>query len=227
MGKVHIYIDTSFDPITQMGRYAGVCYNSDTSIDEKNYKRGLECLETNHGRVLEIPQIYMFLGGYSAKVIREFYTHIGGMPTRLQSSTRYINYHNFNYITPLSIINNEEACKIYDCVMENIIAAYSKLKELGISNEDAAGILPLNMTTNVVVRTNLRNLIDMSHQRMCSRAYWEYRELMNDICDALSSYSAEWKEIVDKYFVPKCEYLGYCPESNSCERMPKKELTDK
>ena len=224
MGQVRIQMDTTSNPITQMGFYAGVCYGSDISSETKNYNRGIECLQNNHGRVLEIPQVYMILDGYSAKVIREFYTHIGGMPTRLQSSTRYINYKNFDYVTPHSIVNNEEACRTYDVVMQDILDAYDRLQKLGIKNEDASGILPLNMTTKVVVRTNLRNLIDMSHQRMCARAYWEYRELMNDIKATLAKYSKEWDTIVDKYFVPKCEVLGYCPENKkNCRKPPKKE----
>ena len=51
----------------------------------------------------------------------------------------------------------------------------------------------------------------------------EYRRLFNDICNALSEYSPEWKEIVDLMFRPKCEVFGYCPEEKSCGRMPKKE----
>lgn len=224
MGQVRIQMDTMSNPITQMGFYAGVCYESNISSETKNYNRGIECLQNNHGRVLEVPQVYMILDGYSAKVIREFYTHIGGMPTRLQSSTRYINYKNFDYVTPHSIVNNEEACRTYDAIMQDILDAYDRLQKLGIKNEDASGILPLNMTTKVVVRTNLRNLIDMSHQRMCVRAYWEYRELMNDIKAALAKYSEEWDTIVDKYFVPKCEVLGYCPENKkNCRKPPKEE----
>ena len=91
-------------------------------------------------------------------------------------------------------------------------------KEYGIPREDSAMCLPLGMTTKIVDKRNLRNLVDMSHQRMCTRAYWEYRELFRDISKALSEYSDEWKWIVDNLFVPKCEYLGYCPEKKSCGR---------
>ena len=69
---------------------------------------------------------------------------------------------------------------------------------------------------------NLDNLIDMSRQRMCSRAYLEYRLLFNQICIALSEYSEEWKTVVENYMHPKCEELGYCPEQHSCGRMPKR-----
>lgn len=52
----------------------------------------------------------MILDGYSARVIREWYTHIGGSPTRLQASTRYIDYeHGFDYVVPPSIEKDEAA----------------------------------------------------------------------------------------------------------------------
>ena len=59
--------------------------------------------------------------------------------------------------------------------MYQISEAYKDMLAMGIKKEDVANILPLGMTTKVVVRTNMRNLIDMSHQRLCSRAYWEFR----------------------------------------------------
>ena len=88
--------------------------------------------------------------------------------------------------------------------------------------EDATMLLPLAYSTKMVDKRNLRNLVDMSHNRMCSRAYWEYRELFNDICKALSEISDEWKWIVDNLFVPKCEQYGYCTEKKSCGRKDKK-----
>lgn len=82
--------------------------------------------------------------------------------------------------------------------------------------EDIALGLPLGMTTKIVDKRNLRSLIDMSHQRKCNRAYWEYRELFLDIETALSEYSTEWKWIVENQFMPKCEFLGKCTEKNPC-----------
>ncbi|MDO4294227.1 MAG: FAD-dependent thymidylate synthase [Eubacteriales bacterium] len=34
------------------------------------------------------------------------------------------------------------------------------------------------METKVVDKRNLRNLLDMSHQRWCNRANWEYRNIL-------------------------------------------------
>lgn len=217
MGKVILLEETTKNPITLIGKRAGICWGADISNDEKNYKRGLHCIKSGHSRTMEYVNIEMVLDGYSARVIREWYTHLGGSPTRLQASTRYIDYDKFDFVIPPKIANDEKAKALYESTMK-IITTNSKYleNELGIPREDAAMLLPLGMTTKIVDKRNLRNLIDMSHQRMCNRAYWEYREMFNDIKKALSEISEEWKYIIDNYFQPKCVYLGCCPEEKSC-----------
>lgn len=212
-------------PITMIGEEAGICWGADTSDDTKNYKRGIDCLENGHGRTFEFPDVYMILDGYSARVIREWYTHIGGAPTRLQASTRYIDYeHGFDYFAPPSVQNNQQALDIYSGMMDSISEALKDLDELGIPREDSALGLPLGMTTKIVCKHNARNLIDMSHQRMCKRAYHEYRKLFGDLCDALRAYSDEWRYLVDHYFMPKCKYMGFCNERYTCGRMPRRDV---
>ena len=223
MGKITIQKETTKDPISLIGREAGVCWGADIENAEKNYKRGMDCLISGHGRTWEYPQVYVVLDGYSARVIRELYTHIGGGPTRLQASTRYINYEKgFDYVIPPAVANNEEANRIYMHAMEEITMAMQQLEALNIPREDCGMLLPLGMESKVVLRTNLRNLIDMAHQRLCTRAYWEYRRLMSDLMRELSNYSQEWKYLVEHYFVAKCEAVGYCTEKQSCGKMPKK-----
>lgn len=219
MGMVTVQTETTKYPISLIGKESGICYGSNIQDPTKNYNRGLENIKSNHGRTLEFPQVYLTLEGYSAKVIREFYTHIAGGPTRLQSSTRYIEYGNFEYIIPHTIENNNEAKSIYMDTMEEISRAIKNLESLDIPREDASMLLPLGMETKIVVRTNLRNLVDMSHQRMCNRAYWEFRELFNQILKELSFYSSEWKVLIEdlNLFIPKCKLLGHCPETHSCK----------
>lgn len=212
--------ETTKTPIEMIGKYAGECWGSNTTDSEKNYKRGLQCLKDNHGRTFEFPDVYMTIEGYSARVIREWYTHIGGSPTRLQASTRYIDYKNFDYIIPDSIKGNKEQEDIYRRAMNTISYSMQQLKKLDVPAEDISLLLPLGMTTKIVCKHNLRNLIDMSHQRMCNRAYWEYRKLFKELREKLIEYSPQWEYIVKNYFKPKCEVLGGCPESKSCGRMP-------
>lgn len=224
MSKVTILPETTKNPISLIGRRAGICWGADITDEQKNYKRGLECLSNNHGRTLEFVNIEAVLDGWSARVIREWYTHIGGSPTRLQASTRYINYSNgFDYVIPSKIQNNAMALDKYTETM-GIIRENAAILEndFGIPREDVANLFPLGMNTKMVDKRNLRNLIDMSHQRMCTRAYWEYRKLFRTYVDELRKIDDEWAYIVDNYFMPKCEALGYCPEKYSCGRKPKK-----
>lgn len=224
MGKVIIQDFTYKYPITMIGTEAGVCYGSDISDPEKNYKRGIQCLKDGHGRTWEFPDVYMILDEYSARVIREWYTHIGGAPTRLQASTRYINYQKgFDYFTPPSIENHPGAKEVYDDMMDYIKQGLQKLEAFGIPKEDSANGLPLGMETRIVCKHNFRNLADMSHQRECTRAYHEYRKLFKELCNALREYSEEWKYLVDNYFMPKCDIYGYCTEKFSCRRKAKKD----
>ena len=98
-----------------------------------------------------------------------------------------------------------------------------KLKSLGIPNEDSTNLLPLAYKSKMVWKVNLRTLVHFMQKRLCSRAYWEIRNLCNDICKELSNYSEEWALLVKVLFVPECEFLGYCREVRSCGRMIKKE----
>ena len=224
MGKIIIQDYTTKDPITMIGKEAGICWGANTDDDKKNYKRGLDCILSGHWRTMEFPQVYFVFDGYSARVVREIYTHIAGGPTRLQASTRYIDYESgFAYYTPYSISSDEDALKIYKNTMAKIQKDMQRLEELGIPREDIANILPLGMQTKVVMRTNLRHLVEMSHQRMCNRAYHEFRDFMNDLSCALEDYSEEWKQCVTNLFMPKCEVYGFCTEKNSCGKTEKKE----
>ena len=227
MGNVFILDETTKNPITLIGKRAGVCWGTDVTDDTKNYKRGMDCIMSNHGRTLEYVNVEMIIDGYSARVIREWYTHLGGSPTRLQASTRYIDYtkeNGFDYVIPPSIQNHPTALVRYQVLMKRINDVCKELEDdFNIPREDSVLCLPLGMTTKIVDKRNLRNLVDMSHQRMCSRAYHEYRKLFGDICTELYKISDEWAWIVDNLFVPKCDYLNYCPEKKSCGRVQKKE----
>lgn len=226
MGQIIIQNRTTKDPITLIGEEAGICWGAKTDNPERNYKRGLDCINNQHGRTWEFPDVYLTLDGYSARVIREWYTHIGGAPTRLQGSTRYINYtkdDGFKYVIPHTIARNPDALEIYENTMHAINHYCHTLEvDYDIPREDATMLLPLGMETKIVGKYNLRTLVDMAAQRECTRAYWEYREIMRDLKKALSDYSPEWKLLVDMLFAPKCEKLGYCPEKDSCGRKPKK-----
>ena len=214
---------TPKNPISMIGYEAGVCWGADVSNQEKNYKRGLNCIKNEHGRTWEFPDVYATIEGYSAKCLREWYTHIGGSPTRLQASTRYIDYskgEGFKYTTPHTIKEDATLYEEWGLLMANINQSIEYFIANGIPVEDATMALPLAYSSKMVDKRNFRNLVDMSHQRKCTRAYWEYRQLFNDYEKALRNYSEEWNTLCD-LFIPICEYFGFCKENKTCGRKPK------
>ena len=224
MKSIKILDWTMKDPLNCIGMCAGICWVTDTSITKKNVKRALSCIDDQHGRVEELPDVYVAIDGYWAKCIRELYTHIGGSPTRLQASTRYIDYTSadmIDVVVPHSVEKNQIAKIIWDTAIYNITKAMNDLKNLNIPNEDLTNLLPLAYCTKMVWKVNLRTLINFFNMRLCSRAYWEIRELCDDLKKELSNYSEEWKTL-SKLFTPRCEQLGYCPEKYSCGRKKKK-----
>ena len=71
MGNVIVLEETTKNPITLIGKRAGVCWGADVTDDSKNYRRGIDCITSNHGRTLEYVNVEMIIDGYVARVIRE------------------------------------------------------------------------------------------------------------------------------------------------------------
>lgn len=214
-------LDYTENPIQYMGKVAGVCYGTDTMDRTKNYKRGMDVLKANHGRVLEFPDVTIEITGYSNRVVRELYTHIIGV-TRLQESTRYIDMNKRfgEYYIPPSIKANPRASKAYCEAMSVSSDVYNELTELGIPREDLGNLVPMGQNTKVVLKINLRALIHMFEIRTCKRAYKEFRKLMVEIRLRLGDLDNEWEEIMTDHVDIKCDKLGYCPENKSCGRYP-------
>ena len=224
---ITIHDDTTKNPLSFIGSVAAICWNSKTDNIEKNIQRAKDCINADHGRVLEWANVNLTIDGYSAKCVREIMRHIVGTSV-LQASTRYIDYEKkgVEVVTPHSIEKNAEALRIWNKAIDSIKFAMSELKAIGsIPNEDITNLLPLAYKTKFVWKINLRNLIHFMHKRKCTRAYWEMREFADELCKELSAYSEEWKWIVDNLFVPECEFLGYCREGPkaTCRRRPTKE----
>ena len=94
-----------------------------------------------------------------------------------QQSQRTVDMTGFEYYTPERIIADGMAKEIYDGTMEIINQRYQQLITAGVPAEDARGILPTNIYTNIVAKFNLRTLHEMAKSRLSPRAQGEYREV--------------------------------------------------
>lgn len=120
----------------------------------------------------------------------------------------------FGYLKSGSILRSEEAGELYDQIMEEINTGYWRLLEMGVDTQDARGVLPTNIHTNILFKVNLRALADSTNIRLCVRASGEFQNAMEIMCDHAVRV-APWTQPL---FAPQCIKMGSCafPRFNGC-----------
>ena len=98
-----------------------------------------------------------------------------------QQTMRILNVSGFDYITGPTIQSNTRNSALYKSCMDYIQDTYDKLVENGASIEDARGLLPTNICTNIVAKFNLRTLSEVMSARSSSRTQGEYREVIEEM----------------------------------------------
>ena len=69
----------------------------------------------------------------------------------------------------------------YEACMKGIAATYKRLVDIGVKIEDARGVLPTNILTNIVVKMNMRTFAEMVRKRSSPRTQGEYREVLQGL----------------------------------------------
>jgi flavin-dependent thymidylate synthase len=69
----------------------------------------------------------------------------------------------------------------YHNQMESIAGTYKCLIARGAKIEDARGILPTNIHTNIVVKFNMRTLVELVRKRSSPRTQGEYRQFLDQM----------------------------------------------
>ncbi len=95
-----------------------------------------------------------------------------------QQTMRVLDVRGFEYITGPTIAGHPGLKKEYDDVMKAIDDSYRWLIANGASVEDARGILPTNIATNIVVKYNLRTLSELARKRASARVQNEFRVVL-------------------------------------------------
>lgn len=100
-----------------------------------------------------------------------------------QQTMRVLNMGEYDYVYTDRVAGDVQARGIVDIVNENIRLGYNKLIELGLPAEDARGVLPTNIATNIVAKFNLRAFVDLAKSRTGGRTQGEYQKVMNAMVD--------------------------------------------
>ena len=98
-----------------------------------------------------------------------------------QQTMRVLNVEGWDYATGPSVGEKEELRSSYDDMMLQIATEYDMLIREGAAVEDARGILPTNILTNIVMGINLRTLAEMVRKRSSPRVQGEYREVLDQL----------------------------------------------
>ncbi len=102
-----------------------------------------------------------------------------------QQSMRVTNMGGFEFATGPTIEENLAIKSVYSRIMEDIGAGYIALNDMGAAIEDARGVLPTNIKTNIVAKYNLRTMSDLCRTRTGGRTQGEFREVIGLMSDAI------------------------------------------
>lgn len=95
-----------------------------------------------------------------------------------QQTMRVLNKKGWTYATGPTVAEGELGSS-YDACMDVIADTYDELISHGAKIEDARGVLPTNIHTNIVAKFDLRTLADTARKRASSRTQGEYRDVMD------------------------------------------------
>lgn len=126
-----------------------------------------------------------------------------------QQTMRVLNVDGWTYATGPTIEANNDMHNLYDREMDDIALAYNRMIENGIAIEDARGILPTNIHTNILVKMNLRALAELVHKRSSSRVQGEYREVLKQLKETAIDQLPWVRLFVERTFDKAADELDY------------------
>lgn len=181
-------IQATPNPVETIAKIASICYDS----DPKNPMTLVKHLYAGgHHSVFEHIYFTFKIEGISRACSHQLVRHRHCSFT--QRSQRYCSEDGFRYVTPPTIGIGD-----FTDDMVFIESTYNYYQDTGVPNEDARYILPNACATSLYLSCNLRELIHMANERLCTRAQWEIRTLVREMC-----------QLVDPQFqfmlVPKCQ----------------------
>lgn len=95
-----------------------------------------------------------------------------------QQTMRVLDVDGWGYGTGPTVGDDLLRKQAYDECMLKIDATYRQLIDMGAKIEDARGVLPTNIHTNIAAKFDLRTLSDTMRKRASTRTQGEYRSVM-------------------------------------------------
>lgn len=206
------------NPLKLVYTAARTCYSEDDAINvfdkdveqETMLKLVNKILSYGHESIIEHFHVVFAIVGVSRALSHQHVRHRHA--TFSQKSQRYVTYQKpFKYIIPPSIEKSRHK-EYYEHMMEKLQIFYNHMLMDGIPGEDARYIFPNACETSYVFSCNFRELMHISNLRLCTKAQWEIRNLVNMMC----SLVVEKEPWTEPYLVPNCGKRLQCKEKEPC-----------
>lgn len=206
--------------------YAGITpLDSETAMGE--WLRD-KVLSRQHWGILEHLDFHFVIRGISRACSHQLVRH--RLASFAQQSQRYVEKADFRYVVPESIAAVPAALARFRQAMEDLGAVYEEVEGLlaeahpELSREairqDARFVLPNACETEMVMKINGRQVMEISRKRLCSRAQWEIRALfvrMRDLVQA--SVPVIFENLGPDCAWGKC-HEGGCSLAHTYQRRP-------
>lgn len=172
-------VDHTTNPEETIGRFAAICYDSDTS-SSSCVRRAASCVNKGHLATLRFAYATFLIEGISRagshQLVRSKHLDY------LQQSQRYVNQTNATFVYP-QLDSRSEAilARHYD----SCIRVYDALIARGIKKEDARFVLPAATTTSLYATGNFQAWKDFIKLRATKEAQWEIRDIAYEVSNQL------------------------------------------
>lgn len=200
--------------LERIGDFASICKGHSTATHEQLIRIGKSCIRQGHFSTCRGIMWKFRISGISRVCSHQLVRHHVGIAIN-QASNVYMDAAEDEMIYPPSILGAVHDVDLKEDITNHIAEAkklYTKLRERGISQSDSRYLLPQGMETAMHIALTPEALIHLAHERLCSRAQWEIRGVVQRMCKQVITLEPFWKD----YLVPKCVYLHGCPEQLGC-----------
>lgn len=163
-------------------------------------------IKARHWTPLEFASFNFEISGVSRVLTHQLVRKRAGVAFA-QESQRYVDQSDAGYVVPPTVTST-----VYLKAIVAAQAVYDELVDSGVPKEDARYFLTNAATSNIHMSINYHALLDLASERLCTRAQWEIRELLEQIKKAVTEVSPR----LGGYLQPKCYWLDWCPEKKLC-----------
>lgn len=113
----------------------------------------------------------------------------------------------------------------YELSVARSFESYGKMIDDGVPVQEARGVLPTSVHTNIIMKANLRTLSHMAELRLCKRAEGEYQKVFRAMRDEVLKVHPWAKDFIQVYCVKTgiCAFPNYteCPVQFNTVKIPK------